>query len=126
MPEIIDATAELLLGKKPRTSIKKLNVTGEDGKPVQVEVKLQAIGSTAYDELVAKHPPKKNTGGAFDTDTFGPALLALCMVSPKMDVAQTTELWNNPAWSGGELLGLFNACLELNLADLDVDFTDAG
>jgi len=35
-------------------------------------VKIQAIGSTEFDDLIAKHPAEKGSGDQWESKTFGP------------------------------------------------------
>jgi hypothetical protein len=122
MAERRDATLEELLSKPPRTKELILRVPGD----VELVVRLQAIGAARYDELLAEHPPtkqQKTDGMTHNPDTFPPALIAECLVTPHMNVEEATQLWTDPAWSRGELSELFYGCVEVNSKGLDVPFT---
>jgi len=112
------ASVDQLLSKPARTKEMVLNI-GSD----EVTIALRAIGSKAYDDLMAAHPPTKaqkveNT--PFNIDTFGPALLATSFMTPEMTVEEATAMWTSPEWSRGELTDVFYACVELTNTGLDV------
>lgn len=58
-------------------------------------VKLRALGSRRYDELVAKHPPRpdvvEDQNAGFNNDTFKGAIVRACVVSPVLD----DEYWEH-------------------------------
>lgn len=117
------ASFDDLWNKPPRTDT--VTIKSPDGK--QLKIQLQAMGSTEYDELVAKHPPKKDQrerGQFFDPDTFAPALLSRCSMKPKLTLDQTTKLYQAKAWSPGELGAWFLACQRLCNAGLDIPFNE--
>lgn len=106
-----------LLGKKPKT--KDIVVAG-------MALKIQAIGSKEYDDLVASHPPtskQKKDGAAFNIDALAPALISACLVEPVMTPDEAAELYNSPAWSAGEMGGLYVACMRLCTEGLDIPTT---
>lgn len=112
------ATAEQLLTKPARTKEQVLSL-GD----AEVKVKLRAIGSKAYDDLLAEHPPtkaQKAEQATYNMDTFAPELLSMCMVDPELTLIQCQDLWTNPEWSRGELLDLFFSAVEINNKGLNV------
>jgi hypothetical protein len=50
----------------------------------------------------------------FNADTFPQALIAVSCVSVTMTEEQVLEMWDDPAWSEGELLGMFDAAYNAN------------
>lgn len=123
------ATVDQLLKKPARTKDVEMTVPDDSGTPVTLTISLQAIGSSAYDELISKHPPtaaQRKENAAYNVDTFAPALLAQCMTSPVMTEDEARELWTSDQWSRGELMQMFMSCVEVNSAGLDVPFTATG
>jgi len=122
------ATLEDLLQKPARTKEITINVpTGKSGTTDFV-VTLRAIGSKAYDDLLAAHPPtpaQKREGITYNSDTFAPALIAASAVTPALTLDQATQIWTSNDWSRGELTELFLGCVEVNSSGLDVPFTEA-
>jgi hypothetical protein len=121
------ATLEDLLNKPARTKELIINVPSGKGTTDFV-VTLKAIGSKAYDDLLAAHPPtndQRKDGQTYNADTFAPALIAACSVTPALTAEQATQIWESDEWSRGELTQLFLGCVEVNSKGLDVPFTDA-
>ena len=122
------ATLDDLLKKPARTKEVIINVpTGKSGSTDFV-MTLKAIGSKAYDDLLAGHPPtheQKKDGQTYNADTFAPALIAACSLSPELTLDQATQIWVSNEWSRGELTQLFLGCVEVNSKGLDVPFSDA-
>lgn len=121
------ATLEELLSKPARTKEVTLKLTDEDGAVQEVFIRLKAIGSQAYDDLLAEHPPtadQKKEGSTYNADTFAPALIASCAVEPKMTPNQAKQIWTSGEWSRGEVTELFFACVEVCSKGLDVPFTE--
>jgi hypothetical protein len=122
------ATIEDLLNKPARTKEVVINVpTGKSGNTDFV-VTLKAIGSKAYDELLSSHPPtaaQKREGVTYNIDTFAPALISACSVTPALSEEQAKQIWDSGDWSRGELTEFFLACVEVNSKGLDVPFTEA-
>ena len=100
---------------------------------VTVTWHVQAIGKTELTDLIRKHPAtgaqqkahrKRLAAGEtgmdellrFNPDTFGPELLAACLVEPgpTLTVEEAREMWADPEWSEGEVGGLFNVAWTLN------------
>lgn len=115
-----DLVAKLL--NKPRNSASVKMQIGDD----VVEIKFEAISNKAYDKLLSDHPPKADQrieGSTYDINTFGPALLAACAVSPTLTTKQATDLWNAPSWSRGEAQTLFAKAVEVNFSGASVPFS---
>lgn len=90
-----------------------------DAAPV-VEIKLSALPPDEWEELVALHPPTPENlalGHQWNTDTFRPALLAAAIgpESPDWDL-----LAKEGRITAGELAGLFDAAVMLNVRGLSV------
>ena len=122
-----NATLEDLLKKPART--KDLIINVPSGKSTnELVVTLKAIGSKSYDDLLAANPPtseQKRDSQTYNAETFAPALIAACAVSPAMTLEQATEIWTSTEWSRGELTELYIACVEVNSKGLDVPFNEA-
>jgi hypothetical protein len=116
------ASIDALLNKPARTSTVQIG-SEEDG----LQIKVKAIGNTAYDKLIESHPPtpkqKREDDAVYNPETFPPALIAASAEDPKLTYEQATELWKSDAWSRGEMMGLFSACLKVNSAGLGIPFT---
>lgn len=120
------ATFRDLLNKPARTKEVTLAIPDGDGAMIEYVFTLRAIGSKTYDVLVGMHPPtadQKKEGAAYNPDTFGPALISACSVSPSLTVNEAKELWESEEWSRGEVMELFVAAVEVNSKGLDVPFT---
>ena len=120
------ATFADLKHKPPRTKEVVLAVPDQDGNVIEYVFTIRAIGSKAYDVLVGLHPPtadQKKDQLTYNPDTFGPALIATCSVSPSLTPNEAKELWDSDEWSRGEVMELFAAAVEVNSKGLDVPFT---
>jgi len=132
MPEetVLDATADDLIGgKRLRTTEFQITTLDERGDEVVRNAKAQAIPAEEYDQLLAAHPPtpdQKKKGDAYNTDTFAPALISACMITPALSLDQAHALWKSTQWSKGELLDLFLTCARVCQAGLDVPFNSVG
>lgn len=116
------ATLEQLFGKKTRTETIPIEIHDENG-PVKLGIKIQALPSEQYDDLITQHPPTakdKKEGAQWNPDTFAPALMKACFVQPALDLDDARKLWKAETWSSGELIDLFNACVRVNLKGLNV------
>ncbi len=89
------------------------------------EFVFQSIGRKRYDEMkqekrfrpTADQIKEAKENGIrldFNADTFPQALIAASCTSVDMTEAQVQEMWDDPAWSQGELLGLFDAAYNAN------------
>lgn len=95
----------------------------------ELKVHLRAIGNVEYDQLVASCPPDqdgRDRGLIYDQEKFAPKLIAAVVSRPKMDLDQATRLWKDPNWAGGEIGGLYKACVDLCQRGLDVPFIGGG
>lgn len=122
-------TLDLMKSKRRATTEFSLYLTDDDGDQVEVKLKFQSIGMAAYDKLVSKHPPKPEQrvdGASFNIDTFAPALVAACSVSPAMSLEDAQEIWNSEDWSRGDLMVLFRNAVELNNRGIDIPFSANG
>lgn len=120
------ATLAQLKGKKRASEKFTIFVEDDDGEQAEVELHFRAIGATAYDKLVGKHPPtteQRAEGNSFNLDTFGPALIAECCVDPEMSYADAKELWTSPDWSRGEVITLYKHAVDLCNRGMDIPFT---
>jgi hypothetical protein len=119
-----------MLKNKPRSTTEfSLFLADGNGGSNEVTLKYQAIGMRAYDQLVAKHPPKpeqRAEGSSFNIDTFAPALIAACSVEPEITAAEAREIWDSEDWSRGDVMVLFRNAVELNNRGLDVPFSGNG
>lgn len=89
----------------------------------------RAVSAPDYDKLITASPPTKDqlvAGSGFDVNKLGPALLARVCADPQLSVAEWTELWNSPEWSGGEIGYLFNEAMTLCNRGLSLAPTAAG
>lgn len=115
------ATVEDLLAKVRRS--KELQLGEGD---TALTLVFQAMGSKAYDDLIAAHPPTKEQkaqDAAWNPDTFAPALIAGCSVEPKIDDDTAVSIWASDSWSRGELMDLFMSVVRLNSEGLNIPFT---
>lgn len=123
------ATLDQLINK-PRSSAEfSLYLADGNGGTSEVTMKFQAIGMRAYDNLVAKHPPKPDQraeGSSFNMDTFAPALIAACAVEPEISLEEAKQIWDSDDWSRGDVMVLFRNAVELNNRGLDVPFSENG
>jgi hypothetical protein len=122
------ATLEDLLKKPARTKELVINVPTGKSSSTDFIVTLKAIGSKAYDDLIANHPPtneQKREGQSYNAESFAPALIAACSVTPELTEDQANQIWTSNEWSRGELTQLFLGCVEVNSKGLDVPFIDA-
>lgn len=116
------ATFEALMAKARRE--RNLDIPLPDGEN-KLRLRLVAISSTEYDDLVSSCPPSsahREQGAIYDQDKFGPRLISRVVVDPAMSVDEATALYTSPNWSGGEIGSLFRACVALCQAGVDVPF----
>ena len=114
-------TLARLRAKKRRTRTVEVEVNGEKLKLV-----FGAISSHDLDALQGKHTPtveQRARGMNFNPDTFGPALVAACLVDPEMSYEEALEIWTSTEWSTGELQTLFSAASELCMEGMNVPFS---
>ena len=95
--------------------------------------KFRSIGRKKFEKLVLAHPPteeqverakkyspepeegQEDAPLAHNPETFPPALIAACLVSPTMTVEQATEMWDSDDWTGTELMTLFFTAQAVNI-----------
>jgi hypothetical protein len=78
----------------------------------------ESIGKQAWHRLLAEHPPtKKQRDDRFEAnpDTFQPAAIAACCISPAMTVEQATQLAER--LSDGQWAKLWQAVADINIRD---------
>lgn len=124
--ETLAATADDLLGKRLRTQKFEITTQDEFGNDVVREVTVQALAAPDYDALLAEHPPtadQKKSGDTYNTDTFAPALISRCLLSPALSLEQAHAIWKSDNWSRGELRDLFLTCVNVCQRGLDVPFS---
>lgn len=120
------ATIADLKRKKVRTDTVEIPTYDEDGEEVVMTVRIKAIGSVAYDKLVAANPPnrvQRERGDNWNVDSFAPALISACAIEPKMTVEDATDIYTSDEWSAGEVGALFWACQRICNAGTEVPFT---
>lgn len=122
------ATFDQLRKKKSRTDDVKLTIQGDDGESVDMIIRIKAIGSTAYDEMISGCPPTRDQnerGATFNMDQFAPALISACALEPPLTYEQAVELYTSDEWASGEIGQLFFACQRVCNSGLDVPFNGA-
>jgi hypothetical protein len=123
-----EATFDLLIKKQQRQQRVKVWTTSDSGEPLALIVTMRAISAQAYDALLSAHPPnheQRKNGNQLNVNTFAPALIAACCVTPKMTEEQANELWGSEGWASGEAMGLYLAAMGLCQAGIDVPFNAA-
>lgn len=123
------ATFDSLIRKPKRVLEFSVTTQDEDGEPIALKMKFQAIGGKDYDKLIEAHPPtaaQKRQQASFNIDTFAPALIAACSLSPRLTVEQAEQLWVSEDWSGGEASTLYLNAQRVCNSGLDVPFNDRG
>jgi hypothetical protein len=92
----------------------------------------RSIGRAAFDALVDAHPPtpaqraKAKSFGVngemqWNMDTFPPALVAACLVEPKLSAEEMLAIWRDDSWNQVELNDLFLAAVNVNGTRRTVD-----
>jgi hypothetical protein len=84
----------------------------------------RSIGRALYDALVDEHQPTpaqrakaKSLGMgeiAWNPDTFPPALVAACLVTPPLTSDEMQALWRDDAWNQAELNAMLQAAVDVN------------
>lgn len=123
------ATIEELFAKPRRKMTFTVNVAGEDGESVTRTMTYQAISAKEYDRLIEAHPPtpkQREDQAVLNIDTFAPALIAAVSLEPKLTYEQAEQLYNDPAWAGGEVSTLYYNAQRVCNAGLDVGFNVRG
>ena len=117
------ASFDELLAKPARERDVKITTGGK-----VLKIHIRAIGTDAYDQLVASCPPTtsdQDRGMAFNQKAFQPKLVSACVTRPKMDLDRATRLMSDPNWSGGEWGGLYAACVEICQSGINVPFNES-
>jgi hypothetical protein len=84
-----------------------------------VHIRLRALRSKTWSDLVAKHPPRKGVDdGATNGETFGIAVLAACAVDPIMSEDQAGQLVD--AMTNGQWSDLQTILANLNNGSVEV------
>lgn len=89
-----------------------------------VEFTFRNIGRRRVEDLILDHLPTdkqiqraKDLGAGrpeYNPDTFPPALVAACLVSPKFTPDEIADMYESEDWSGGELDALFGTAMRVN------------
>ena len=74
--------------------VAELEKVHEAMRPSEVVFRFQALGRTAYSDLLAAHPPRPGVAddGAWNNETYPHALIAACCIEPVMTVEQVDQL----------------------------------
>jgi hypothetical protein len=102
-----------------------------------VEFKMRAVPNKVVRRLMGEHPPTEeqkeawekemegeslpqaviNRGLSYNTDTYPPALIATCLIHPKMTADEVAEMiWDSDNWNEQEKSALFQLALQANQA----------
>lgn len=88
----------------------------------------QAIGQLAFEELALANPPTAQQAKddlRWNPDTFGPALVAACMVDPEMTAQEAQQVWRE--WSPGVVNRLYRLCWDVcQTAPVATPLSDSG
>lgn len=126
----VDMPIDEVLSSKQKASREVPIIVGP-GK--RVNFRFEALRSADYEALMAEHPPTLAQRSNFreqmlksgvppasigalphNIETFPPALIAACCVSPAMTLEQAQELWTSERFATGELESLFEAAQAVN------------
>jgi hypothetical protein len=77
-----------------------------------VEFRFRALGHHEFSDLLAAHPSASGASDLYDAETFLPALLAACCISPTLIVGQVRQLLQRI--NHGTAEQLFGAALSVN------------
>jgi hypothetical protein len=119
------ATLAKLLSKKPQEKEVKVLLPVGDGKTEESSLLFRSIGAKEWDSLVGKHPPtndQRADGQPFNTNTFGPALLARVCIEPEITESDWKEIWDSPDWNRGEVATLYGEAVNLCTVGIDIPF----
>lgn len=89
----------------------------------QQEFRVRGLSSKAVSDLIAAHPPTNGQKGAWNSDTFVPALMAACVVDPAMTVEQATALLG--VLNRDQTNTLFGAAWDASTGAVDIPFSEA-
>ena len=116
------ATLDKLLSKRRATTTFQVMIDDEE-----LDITFQSIGAAAYDKLVSKNPPtaaQRVDGASFNMDTFAPALISACSVTPELSPEDAKAIWESEDWSRGELMVLFRNAVEINNKGFNIPFSE--
>jgi hypothetical protein len=119
------ATLDQLKKKQRVTKTVTVNVTGDDGDPMEVSLSFRGIPAQQYDKLISRFPPlkeHKKQGYQYNPDKFGPALIAATCVDPEITEEDAKEIWESDNWNRGERMMLMMAAIEVCTVGLNVPF----
>jgi hypothetical protein len=126
-PADTDAQVELFRAEQ-RLEAVEARMRDEDAV---ADFTFRSVGRAAYDALVGTHQPTasqraqaKSLGMgeiAWNPDTFPPALVALCLSTPKLTEEEVGALWASDDWNQAELAVLLQAAVEVNGTRRTVD-----
>lgn len=101
-----------------------------------VEFRLRAIPGNRWQAVLDEHPPRRDEGGTVDVrdraigvnvDSFFPALVRRCLVSPELDDEDWTALFGSDEVDGAltdrQCDQLYDAAWALNRKEVDVPFS---
>jgi hypothetical protein len=111
--------------KAPQEREVKVFLPVEGGKSEEATLLFRSIGAKEWDSLVKKYPPnhdQRADGQPFNTDTFGPALLARVCVEPEISESDWKEIWDSPDWNRGEVATLYGEAVNLCTTGIDIPF----
>lgn len=80
----------------------------QDVADATLPFRLRALPRSVYRMLEAEHPDPDGKGG-WNVETFPKALIRACLIDPKVDPDEATELIDDMLTSGG-VEALFDAC----------------
>ena len=83
----------------------------------------RALSRLEFEKLREAHPSDDKTE-QFDSETFGPALIAACSVEPVLTDGDAQELWDT--WGNAEAIQLFAAAWAVNTEIRGVPFGGPG
>lgn len=115
------ATLDLLAKKRPVEKTVTVVTQGDDG-PEELELLFRAIGSSEYDRLVGKFPPRpdqKKEGLTYDIDRFAPALISRVCVDPPMSDEDAVAIWTSEDWNRSEVMSLFMGAIDVCTSGLE-------
>lgn len=105
-------------------------------QPTLIKLVFQAIGPRRWDELVEEHRmseqrrkdiaketnTKEEEISVWDPETFPRALIALCLVEPKLTLDERQQWLNDDTWNGAEIQTMFatamTVCTTRKIVDL--------
>lgn len=93
--------------------LEELASVEEEQERSTLEVELTSIGAQAWADLLRLHPPgKEHRGHAHNPDTFPPAAVAACSVTPKLTEEQAAQMFEKI--ESAEWAKLWVAAIRLN------------